>query len=630
MRPRIAEHLAAALAQLLLLALLTTNPASARGEGRSIATVPPPATSTVRVPLRLEPRHLRPSVDAALGLDDAGSARLRHDDCASAEISDPTLGTAPPYLTVSLAVTARIATPVLGACVGPGTWEGRLDVTLLPRAGEDGFGVTFEARTAELRRPDGSASLLTPPTRLLADTVILPRLETVRVDFGDALAALDRLAAPDSPEGPTLVERSHLRDIHVDASGLLASLEVTLMAAGATTHGRERPLSEAELAQWARLEDELDGFLTVIIRFLAMRSGEREVQLELLAVLLDARHNISRALAEDGSDSRDPVRELFLRSWAQIRPLIESLHATDALPGDSGVRLTAFIAAADALRAIDALGPEYGIEITRDGLRRLARVLLAGDAPAAFTPLPLTPDADLRRLLRGARPGPETGARGRGGASGWLSWLIADARAGDDPAEALRGRVPTLAALDDYLALVARLLAGQADARLADGSRLPPPQQRVLHPLVKATAWKESCWRQYTGTSDSPRVLESPVGALGMMQINARVWRGIYELDRLAEDVAYNVSAGIDILEHYLVDYALRRGEHEHPGGAENLVRATYAAYNGGPGHMSRYRRDDTAERLRAIDAEFWRQFEAVRARGRPVISSCYAVEQDD
>ena len=119
-----------------------------------------------------------------------------------------------------------------------------------------------------------------------------------------------------------------------------------------------------------------------------------------------------------------------------------------------------------------------------------------------------------------------------------------------------------------------------------------------LDPLVRATAWKESCWRHLVRSSDGPQVLRSAGGAVGMMQINGRVWRNVYDLDRLVDEVDYNVNAGIDILTHYMIDYAMRKGEHEQPGGEDNLVKATYAAYNGGPGHLSRYRREDTAARL--------------------------------
>ena len=50
--------------------------------------------------------------------------------------------------------------------------------------------------------------------------------------------------------------------------------------------------------------------------------------------------------------------------------------------------------------------------------------------------------------------------------------------------------------------------------------------------------------------------------------------------------------AGSEILIHYLRDYAIAKGEHTATGEIDNLARATYAVYNGGPGHLRRYRKD--------------------------------------
>jgi soluble lytic murein transglycosylase-like protein len=111
-----------------------------------------------------------------------------------------------------------------------------------------------------------------------------------------------------------------------------------------------------------------------------------------------------------------------------------------------------------------------------------------------------------------------------------------------------------------------------------------------------------------------------------MMQINGRVWRKVYDLDRLVDEVDYNVNAGIDILTHYMLDYAIRKGEHEQPGGADNLVKATYAAYNGGPGQLARYRREDTSAQLKAIDNAFWQHYTTIKDHKWPDISSCYSV----
>jgi hypothetical protein len=594
----------------------------------------------LEVPLVVETRHVQNAVAAALELDAGGRGEARADDCNRVELSDAHIGTPDGALLVSLAVRAITGAQVLGQCRGPAPWQGRMNLQLVPEVEPDGLAVRFAPLAAELVRADGSPGLLSGSSRVLAERLVLPRLQRVRLDLAAPLVAIDGLLETALPgRAQALDEPVRILAAEVVERGI--SLRVGFRVDPARVAARpfaEPHLAPGELVRWQRLEDELDGFLTMVIARLAAPPAHPELRLEMLGVLLDARHAIAAALVEDldaaeeGSEfyapdaepGGDPVRRIFIDTWDRLRPWLAELDLAAAPALEQELRLAAFIAGGDALRALDALGPELDLQISRDGLRRLARMLLADDVPERFTPLPLAVDTGMRELFGLGQP--DTGDISRL----WpalLDWLIAPAAAqAESPADALRGLVPRLATLDDYLQLVASLLEQQTGEHLAAGPRLPARLKPRLEPLVWATAWKESCWRQFVGPSGNPRVLTSPVGALGMMQINGRVWRGLYDLQRLADEVDYNVSAGTEILEHYLVDYAIRRGEHKLPGGDDNLIRATYAAYNGGPSHLGRYRREDTPARLRAIDNEFWRHYQTIKADQWPDVSSCYAV----
>jgi hypothetical protein len=50
--------------------------------------------------------------------------------------------------------------------------------------------------------------------------------------------------------------------------------------------------------------------------------------------------------------------------------------------------------------------------------------------------------------------------------------------------------------------------------------------------LVKASAWQESCWRQFVMKGPRIRWLESSTGDIGLMQVNKHVWRGFYNIKR--------------------------------------------------------------------------------------------------
>ncbi len=559
---------------------------------------------------------------SALGMDDQGRVTIERNECSRTRLSDLQVESAAPRAWVSVLFDADLATRLFGRCVGPKNARGRLYVLLEPQVSESRLGVDLRLISTELRRPDGSKGLLTRPARLLAENIVLPRMQDIRVDLRQPMQAVDELIRSFADDAaPLLADRSRLVRVTTAETGVQAEILLSLEDR-ATVQTPEEPLSIQELEQWTRVEDELDGFLTTAILALAAATDDRDLQIELLAALLDARIAIGRALAEDDDSLVDPIRDLFVSAWDRLRPAVSKLEQAGSSARFPSLRLTTFMAGADAIAALDALGPEYGIDISRDGVRRLARMLLAGDAPLSFTPLSFNLDPRLQSLV---------GTRLQSGAAvavrpHWLDWLISPAVADTPPAPLdLDALVPRRDRLDAYLAYVRELLIRKSEERIQASARLDQQVAPLFRPMVLATAWKESCWRHYLTPDQPPKVIRSSIGAVGMMQINGRVWRGVYDVGLLERDIEYNMAAGIEILEHYLVHYALRRGEHEEPGGLDNLPRATYAAYNGGPRHLSRYRKPDTSTRLKAIDRSFWRHFEQVRTTGQPEIGTCYA-----
>jgi hypothetical protein len=108
------------------------------------------------------------------------------------------------------------------------------------------------------------------------------------------------------------------------------------------------------------------------------------------------------------------------------------------------------------------------------------------------------------------------------------------------------------------------------------------------------------------------------------MQVNSRVWRGFYDPRFLLADPAYNARAGSEILLRYALDLAYVKGEQRRPGGLDALARASYAAYNGGPSQLDRYRSDRAPKAARAIDAGFFKKYRAVRAGRELEVMRCF------
>ena len=111
--------------------------------------------------------------------------------------------------------------------------------------------------------------------------------------------------------------------------------------------------------------------------------------------------------------------------------------------------------------------------------------------------------------------------------------------------------------------------------------------------MMYATAWQESCFRQFIVKDKKITYLLSYNNtSVGIMQINEKVWRGIYDLQGLRWNIEYNSNAGAEILNLYLNRYIAKQQNLEKissPAEKRYLSAWLYALYNGGPVQLHRF-----------------------------------------
>lgn len=376
-----------------------------------------------------------------------------------------------------------------------------------------------------------------------------------------------------------------------------------------------------------------DAFLTVVSKHAAQHSEDPELRHDFFGALLDGRFDVVGLLGAAVGDDADPLRRLFESGWPRLAPLVGRLAET--LPRDESARWRSLLDAGRVLEGISKHGGAVASELsarglTPDRLRQLARLVLP---PEIGDPLVYDTAVDpaLREVFGFGPPIALAAAAPPPAVRSPLEWLVPSAHAAETaPGDvAALGRrlanwAPTRKDVDEYLPLVRELLHALADRTLA-AKPLEPEFHELYDDLVLATAWQESCWRQFVKDRQGKvQPIQSGVGSVGLMQINQKVWRGFYDVGSLQRDVAYNGAAGAEILRHYLRDYAIEKGEHLATGSVENLARSTYAIYNGGPGHIRRYRNPKARKDLQAIDAAFLEKFRAVAAGDELGVARCY------
>jgi len=590
------------------------------------------ATREVILPVRPDTTYLRHTIISQVFTDENQTARVWDDGsgCNFLVLSDPRVATAGDTVRLRSAAQARVGKRVGGRCIVITDWSGTIETTQAVALGPGGQAIEFDVVDSEIQDEAVRAGL---PIGVIWDWVkqyVHPRLDTIRVDLAPALAdltgVLDLVLQPGrNGELHAALDSIIPRSVSVVEDGLLVHLGMQMPEAESEPAPPADALTPAELARFEAAWQGWDGFVTFVVKHFAAATAAPDVRRRLLDVLIEARYDLVDILASPPAErGPDPVRALFVDTWSRLAPVLRQMSPD--MPRERAFNLLSFITAADALRALDELGPGFGLDISLDGLRRMARILApdTGGDPLEYDE---RVDPELRELFEFGPP-LKLRLRDDAGARGWWRSLIPEAHAevevDEKLVEQLTNRAPAPEEIEPYLQSVLSLLDQTIRGLLAQ-STLDPVLHDMFRSLVLATAWQETCWRQYVRVDGRITPIRSPAGAVGMMQIMPSVWRGFYDPGGLTRDIAYNAAAGGEILMHYLVNYAIKGGEDRQPGGRDNLARATYAAYNGGPGHLRRYRQADANEHLRSIDAAFQDKYQRIRDGDELAVRACYS-----
>ena len=538
--------------------------------------------------------------------------------CNQIALLSPRVSVDQGYLRYQTGVAIKWGTPVMGACVTPFTWEGSVVLWQRPRINGQ-WQLSFETVNSVVLDTTGrqikAVDLL---WNLIKDHVhgylgriainLAPPVQDMQASllpmFGPGQQAMgQRFLASMRPEQPV-----------VQADGVQLHILAEIDLPPRTEAPPPAPVNQQDYARVIELWHSWDAFLIFQLKqFTEYPLSEDDRQI-LLDTMLTARYEFSSAIAEQ-QVSTEFIRGQFLRGWTQLAPVFRN-HLPKRRKNNL-LGYLAFFTASDALRVLDQLGPAVGLEINADGFRRLAAMI----SPTPYQeadPDSEEVDPELRKALGldplpeeelpSDQPVPVTEPTDREPTScappaGWrhLAGLFAPAQAwaagtGQASREDIRRWTAELTPADTLLPRVQEVLqeaAARQHQRLAKGAGRTDWFDR----MVLASAWQESCFRQFHIDRNTITFLLSYNNtSVGIMQVNEKVWRGVYNTRQLRWNIAYNSRAGCEILSLYLRDYLLKKKapmDLTSAKGQRFLAGWLYALYNGGPGQrnpfVSRY-----------------------------------------
>ena len=587
------------------------------------ATTANAASTSVSVPVNLDYPMLRQLLVNQLFNTPDGGREILNDPtaCSRIVLSDPQVGAQEENIEIVANYRAQIGVEFFGNCQNLINRQGSVAFQGQPLIQPDAKSVKLEPRTTWITNKDGKRIA----SGLLWDAAIARLAEFFggfvisMAPYTDSLAAFlpEILPNRDTAQLQDTINSLAISNIQVTASSLNIAIDFEVEPLIEKT-GDVTPLTPEELAQAEAQWHMMDALLVGAVKRYAAATELKSLRGALLDILVDSRYRLRDALTEPVDRSGDAVRNWFIESWHRLNPVVREIALQQ--PGQEQLLWMTALTATDALYALNQLGSTVGLELSNEGLRRLARMINA-DQVEELLRYSEEVDPQLQQLMREEIDTAEPDL------SSWhLNFSFFPRAHAAAPWESLKQWMPAKDKLNLYVRKVRGVLETAAD-KAQQHKRLEGNYRSLYEKLVLATAWQESCWRQYVVINKRIEPLRSSSGDVGLMQVNEKVWRGFYDLQKLRWDINYNSSAGSEILLNYLLNYALKRGEHKQSGGTANLARATYSAYNGGPGQVSRYRSNNVAASHRKIDSLFWEKYKQVDAGKAGNVAQCLGAD---
>lgn len=595
-------------APVMLLCLLVAVPLTARAD-------------RVSFPLRIDYKLLRSLVIQSAFTSPGQIAVLEDesDPCRKITISEPRFYIKNEKFQFETRLRVTAGTEFMGKCMLPVVWEGYLVLFQMPKVDRKTWVLSFESQDSELLNTHHDPTKLPNVIWEIIETQVFEYLKSIKVNLAPPVSDLKTFLLPLFDEDAADRAQQMLDSLRPgkidtlqEAMTLDLLAEAEKIEKGAATI--PETISEKELASFVSTWEAWDAFLVQIFQSLSKKPLSADERQIIFSTLLDTRHRFVRELSEKTASKRDFVREQFVTAWRQLSPVFRNHLGNE--PSKALLGYLAFFTAADALSGLDQLGPSFGFEISRNGLIRLAK-LLGGYG----SPIELLYQSDVDPVLRNvlgmgtpiivAGPAFDTDSIGTelpeieetilpdpekpedvGLSKAFLSFFMKPCWAQDNIPDAeiaaIRQWVLSPDNLDDRLEQIKVMLKDAVDETL-NKNTIPVAYQSIFFQAVSATGWQESCFRQFLEKKGKiTYMLSYNNSSVGMMQINERVWRGLYDLKHLRWNIRYNVRAGCEILEQYFTRYALSKKQAGQLD-SDTLACALYAMYSGGPGDFQKF-----------------------------------------
>ena len=333
------------------------------------------------LPVQLDYGLIKKALITQLYKGTGNTAELWNDKqgCSFLKLSDPEVSGQKGQIKLVNNLHARFGTGLGGQCATLFEWVGVLETLQQP---------TINSAQSVLSLPLTKVTATDRQGRTISNTKIQglinrfvePKLSAIKIDLNESRADIEKTVTEFLPKENIAEVKELLNSLKfssADANDAGVAIKLAFDAPAKTvTKQPAAALSEAEQKQWQASWQEWDQFLSKAIQQASDDAKSPELRDALMETLLESRSAFQAGLKEHDVNGDDPVRVFFTQTWQRLAPQLKVL--AKELPDIQGLRYLTFIAATDVIYELESIGAPFGLDISSDGLRRLARILIAG------------------------------------------------------------------------------------------------------------------------------------------------------------------------------------------------------------------------------------------------------------
>ncbi len=600
---------------------------------------------TVTLPVRMDYAMLRALViaKAFTGPDQTATIVSKADPCRRVVISEPRFRMEKNLLRSEARLHVEAGALLAGGCRLSMKWDGFIVLYQRPKI-DSTWVLSFESVDSTLLNVQHQPTQLPDLIWQLIAEYVYDFFDRIYINLAPPVKEVKGVLLSLFPEdnrqnASRLIESMRPGPIRILTDEVVVEiLADTEQSAVQTREEPEKALTPEETAAFLQAWESYDSFLVAILQSLINEPLSAEERSTIFAAIIDARHRFVDGLTRPQSRrGQDFVREQFIVTWNRLSPIFRAHLGAD--PSKALLAYLAFFSASDALAALDKIGPTLGIEISQDGLIRLARLVTQKEV-ASLQPTDAV-DPGLRKVMGLGEPidvvgpaydvdaislPPTEGDDAGSAVSRWFDRLwgavcyAADEISSSDIAR-IRQWIAVPGNVENFVQQVLVLLADVTEANMKKNP-VPEKYRELYRSIIAATAWQESCFRQYLLEKGKITYLRSYNNtSVGMMQVNEKVWKNIYDIKALRWDIRYNAQAGSEIVNQYFTRFVLPKVGKEADDAT--VAGALYALYNSGPGDLNNYFKRKAAGKPNMTDRLFAQKFEWVRQDRMNQIAAC-------